>query len=120
MNEQENTHNFKENNGKKYKVVFTALFFVYGFLAFIGLVFKIMHWPGADLNIIIGFSGLIGHTIGFVIFKKQKTINKILAICSLLFIIVSISNYFNFLINIMEMILTISLITLFVSFLFRK
>lgn len=120
MNEQETIDDFRENKGSKYQGIFTALFFVYGFMAFIGLVFKIMHWPGADLNILIGFSGLMGHTIGFVLFKKQRKINKILAVSSLFFIMVSISNYFHFSLSIMEMILTISLVTLFVSYLFRK
>lgn len=61
----------REQPKYRFNGLFKSLWFIYGFMAFVGYLLKIMHWPGADFNLISGLAGLSGHSIVYILYKTE-------------------------------------------------
>ena len=98
--------------------VFFRVFYIYGFFIFIGLFFLVMHKLSVETNLIIGVSGLIGHTIGLIIFKDNLSI--FFKYLLLGFLAVILFYYFNFSVIILGVLLVFVSIALLISYLLSR
>ncbi len=89
-------------------------------MAVIGYIFKIMHWPGADMLLILGLTGISGHCIVHILYrtkdKTQKRFGYILPV--LLFI--KVFSIYRFDSAILLIYLGFTAIAFVISFLLRK
>lgn len=53
-------------------------------LVFVGAIFKLMHWPGYSLFILVPTGALLAYMVVQVIFGRKSTLNLILLLANLL------------------------------------
>jgi len=69
---------------------------MFGFPIFVGIIFKIQHWPGAAFLLLVFTALLTGYSIARVIKYPQKQIAKVVLLIVLLMLFLLLClNYFN-------------------------
>ncbi len=82
----------KTNNTYKTKTLTTI---IWATILLIGIIFRIIDWPGYNTLQIIGASGLIAYNLsGFIRLKGKNMLNNIMSLLSIVWIIYIISGIF--------------------------
>ncbi len=110
----------REQPQNKNGLIFKIGWFIYSFIALIGILFKVLHSPGAYEGIGIGFAGLSTHFLIYGFFKtKSKTLKFIF--CSLpVLIFILVLYLFKFYMDFFPAYMLVFAITFFGSYLIRK
>ena len=110
----------REYSPNKNGPIFRIGWFVYGFVALVGVLFKILHWPYGYEGICIGFGGLSSHFLVYGLYKTKSKNTKII-FCSLpLMIFVLVLYLFKFYFDFLPLYVMVLAITFLGSYLIRK
>jgi hypothetical protein len=111
---------FRENPGNEHNYLFNAGWFLFGCIAAIGFIFKMLHWPGGYQMVLIGFAGLSSHSMIYALFKAKAKYTRILfSLLPLIFFLTTLT-IFSFYIDFMSAFFKIFCMTFVLSYLVRN